>query len=55
MKYVDMREEMKSFLKLPTESRVKNNNLLKIDEIIDGNQLRLVLKKIDRSGLGPSG
>jgi IS5 family transposase len=46
---------MKSFLKISAESRVKNNNLLKIDGIIDWRQLRLVLKKIDRSGLGPTG
>ncbi|MDR0553165.1 MAG: IS5 family transposase [Holosporales bacterium] len=46
---------MKSFLKLAAESRVRNNNLLKVDSIIDWDQLRLVLKKIDRSGLGPTG
>jgi IS5 family transposase len=50
-----MRSGMKGFLKIAAESRVKNNNLLKIDGIIDWSQLRLVLKKIDRSGLGPAG
>ena len=45
----------KSFLKLTAESRVKENNLLKVEKIIDRHQLRLVLKKIDRSGLGPAG
>ncbi|MDR0677429.1 MAG: IS5 family transposase [Holosporaceae bacterium] len=42
-------------MKLAAESRVKDNNLLKIDGVIDWHQLRLVLKKIDRSGLGPTG
>jgi IS5 family transposase len=46
---------MQSFLKLTAESRVKENNLLKVEKIIDWHQLRLVLKKIDRSGLGPAG
>jgi IS5 family transposase len=46
---------MKSFIKLAAESRVKENNLLKIDRLIDWHQLRLVLKKVDRSGLGPAG
>jgi IS5 family transposase len=34
---------------------VKKNNLLKLDEIIDWRQQRLILKKIDRSGLEPAG
>ena len=46
---------MKSFLKLTAESHVKENNLLKVEKIIDWHQLRLVLKKIDRSGLDPAG
>jgi IS5 family transposase len=46
---------MESFLKLAALDRVKKNNLLKINEIIDWQQQRLVLKKIDRSGLGPTG
>ena len=46
---------MKSFLKLAAEELVKESKLLKINEIIDWGQLRLILKKIDRSGLGPSG
>ena len=43
---------MKSFLKLAAEELVKESKLLRINEIIDWGQLRLILKKIDRSGLG---
>lgn len=46
---------MESFLKIAALERVKKNNLLKLDEIIDWRQQRLILKKIDRSGLGPTG
>ena len=46
---------MKSFLKLAAEILVRDSKLLKIDGIIDWSQLRLVLKKIDRSGLDPAG
>lgn len=46
---------MKSFLKLAAEGLVKDSKLLRINGIIDWQQLRLVLKKIDRSGLGPTG
>ncbi|MDR2409355.1 MAG: hypothetical protein LBE13_14745 [Bacteroidales bacterium] len=46
---------MKSFLKLAAEELVRDSKLLKINEIIDWRQLRLILKKIDRSGLGLSG
>jgi IS5 family transposase len=46
---------MKSFLKLAAEELVRGSRLLKINEIIDWRQLRLILKKIDRSGLGLSG
>jgi IS5 family transposase len=42
-------------LKLAAEELVRDSKLLEIDEIIDWRQLRLILKKIDRSGLGPSG
>jgi len=46
---------MKSFLKLAAEHLVKDSTLLKMNDIIDWNQLRLILEKIDRSGLGPTG
>jgi len=46
---------MKSFLKLAAERLVKDSKLLRINDIIDWHQLRLVLKKVDRSGLGPAG
>ena len=46
---------VKSFLKLSWESLVKDSKLQRINEIIDCDQLRLVLKKIDRSGFVPTG
>jgi hypothetical protein len=46
---------VESFLKLAALDRIKKNNLLKINEIIDWQQQRLILKKIDRIGLGPVG
>jgi IS5 family transposase len=46
---------MESSLILAAESRVKENNLLKVHKLIDWNQLRLILNKIDRSGPGPNG
>jgi hypothetical protein len=45
---------MESFLKLAALDRVKKNNLLKISEITDRQQQRLILKKMGRGGLGPS-
>jgi hypothetical protein len=46
---------MESFLKIAALEGVKRNNLLKLTGIIDWEQQRLILKKIDRSGLGPTG
>ncbi len=46
---------LKSFLMIAADERLKSNKLLKINDLIDWSQIRLLLKKIDRSGLGPHG
>ncbi len=46
---------LKSFLLLAADERLKESKLLKIDDLIDWSQIKLLLKKVDRSGLGPSG